>query len=619
MIGRLFATIAVLLSSIAGGVGLTPASASTCTLTVGAVVQLSGTPHLFIVDERRILHWGGDTRALSGRSIDWNNRCSVALDALRQMQRGDPWLSSGLPKIGDPIYLSKWEDSEQAPTLLHIQSIADVELFGINERNYGNFVLDRPMWESRYGFTVSSLQLGPLASAHSFAWSSTDQSSYLQLLTNMRSVLSTALYRASQAGTDGVLLIPAIADCERAGLNEFDRNRNASNALNTTQECLSRLSLGGGPGPVPGGPVPGQGIPFPPANVRVLALSPTVIRVMWSDGPNDFGYRIYGGDQTVPSTLFVTGTPANATNQDLPGRSPNTTYCYAVSAFNPAGESPLSGPICATTPASGNGGLNAPTNLAISQIMVGSSVGGLRLDWTDASSVESAFQIVRGDQQLATVGANTTSYTDLGWTPTLPNCYRVVAIKDQDQASSELACLGGGTGANPPAAPTGFHLSVTPGVTGVQLSWTDASSSEMGFQVLRNDQVLATLGVNVQSYTDPSWNAANPPCYKVVAFNNYGQGVSERVCSTMGNSQPAAPADLLVSPAFGRTLRLDWGDTSTNEDGFQILRNNLLISTVDANVLSFTDPNPESGQNCYRVAAYNTTGAAYSDQVCRTR
>ena len=51
------------------------------------------------------------------------------------------------------------------PQLLHIQSIGDVELFGINGSNYGNFVIDRPAWEARYGISAAGLQRGVLASA----------------------------------------------------------------------------------------------------------------------------------------------------------------------------------------------------------------------------------------------------------------------------------------------------------------------------------------------------------------------------------------------------------------------------------------------------------------------
>ena len=134
-------------------------------LTTGAVVALRGTPHLFVVDSNGAVHWSGDTRALQDRYVDWSTRNEVSQDELKSLLRADPWLSAGLLKNGDPIYLVKWETSANAPTLLHIQSIADVEIFGINGANYGSFVIDRPAWEQRFGFTFDSLQKGELAAA----------------------------------------------------------------------------------------------------------------------------------------------------------------------------------------------------------------------------------------------------------------------------------------------------------------------------------------------------------------------------------------------------------------------------------------------------------------------
>jgi hypothetical protein len=131
----------------------------------GTVVALSGTPHLWFADEAGVLHWGGDTRGLAGREIDWNNRREATLDQIRGYQRGDPWLSAGLLKLGDPIYLVKWETGEARPRLLHILSIRDVELFGINGENYGSFVLERGLWEQRYGIDVDTLQRSQLTPA----------------------------------------------------------------------------------------------------------------------------------------------------------------------------------------------------------------------------------------------------------------------------------------------------------------------------------------------------------------------------------------------------------------------------------------------------------------------
>ncbi len=129
----------------------------------GTVVALQGTPHLWFADAQGILHWGGDTRALAGRPINWNNRVEVSSEQLRTLSRGAPWLSAGLLKDGDPIYLAKWETDWPEPRLFHIQSIGDVELFGINSTNYGAFVMGKPAWESHFGFSVADLQLSTLA------------------------------------------------------------------------------------------------------------------------------------------------------------------------------------------------------------------------------------------------------------------------------------------------------------------------------------------------------------------------------------------------------------------------------------------------------------------------
>ena len=129
----------------------------------GTVVALQGTPHLWFADEQGLLHWGGDTRALAGRHITWNNRVDVSLDRLRTLPRGDPWLSAGLLKDGDPIYLVKWETDWEQPQLFHIRSIGDVELFGINGSNYGSFVIERGAWEQRFGISAAGLQRHILA------------------------------------------------------------------------------------------------------------------------------------------------------------------------------------------------------------------------------------------------------------------------------------------------------------------------------------------------------------------------------------------------------------------------------------------------------------------------
>ena len=140
--------LACALAMLVAPVGVFARPSHAPVLSTGAVITLHDTPHIFIVDENAVLHWAGDTRALQNRPVDWNTRSDVSLDELKALPRGNPYLSAGLLKAGEPIYLVKWETTDTQPTLLHIQSIADVELFGINASNYGTFVLDQAAWET---------------------------------------------------------------------------------------------------------------------------------------------------------------------------------------------------------------------------------------------------------------------------------------------------------------------------------------------------------------------------------------------------------------------------------------------------------------------------------------
>ena len=141
-------------------------------LTAGAVVSLQGTPHLWIADDEETLHWVGDTRALAERQVNWEHRTEVTLSELQDLRRGDPWLSAGLLKDGALLYLVHWPSDDAVPRLLHIQSVADLELFGVSWRNYGALVYEPAAWEREFGLAVASLHRAalPLVTGPTLAW-----------------------------------------------------------------------------------------------------------------------------------------------------------------------------------------------------------------------------------------------------------------------------------------------------------------------------------------------------------------------------------------------------------------------------------------------------------------
>ncbi len=168
-------------AALAAGAALPPAAIasrvsaiSSVEEPVGTPIRLEGTPHLFLVSaDYPQLHWVGDTRALSKHPVFWDQQKTWPYWVFRRWGSvwvGDPYLTAGLLKDGDPIYLVKWEQNWTEPRLYHIQSIEDVELFGINARNYGNFILEKAAWEAKYGFDADTLQRSPLWAATWGRW-----------------------------------------------------------------------------------------------------------------------------------------------------------------------------------------------------------------------------------------------------------------------------------------------------------------------------------------------------------------------------------------------------------------------------------------------------------------
>ena len=73
-------------------------------------------------------------------------------------------LGASFVKIGERVYLAHWPNNRDVPTLLHVKSPEDLQVFGITDTNYGEFVLDQAAWESRYGLKTDALARGDLPS-----------------------------------------------------------------------------------------------------------------------------------------------------------------------------------------------------------------------------------------------------------------------------------------------------------------------------------------------------------------------------------------------------------------------------------------------------------------------
>jgi hypothetical protein len=169
----------------------------------------------------------------------------------------------------------------------------------------------------------------------------------------------------------------------------------------------------------------------------------------------------------------------------------------------------------------------APSNLSATAI----SQAQINLSWTDNSSNESGFKIERWDgskwQQIGTVGANVTIYSDTGLTCNTTYYYQVRAYNASgDSANSNTASATTFACTAAPAAPSALTAAAA-SQTQINLSWTDNSNNESGFKIERWDDMndwteIDTVGSNITTYANTGLHCGMTYYYRVYAYNASG-------------------------------------------------------------------------------------------------
>ena len=171
--------------------------------------------------------------------------------------------------------------------------------------------------------------------------------------------------------------------------------------------------------------------PAAPTNLAASPVSSTHISLTWADNDaTEQGFKIErctGAGCTDFAQIATVG--ANVTNYSNTGLTAFTSYSYRVRAYNAAGDSGYSNTASAVTQAA-PALPAAPTSLVATAV----SRSQINLTWTDNATNEDGFKIERckgstctNFAQIATVGANVTSYSNTGLSSNTSYRYRVRA------------------------------------------------------------------------------------------------------------------------------------------------------------------------------------------------
>jgi hypothetical protein len=371
----------------------------------------------------------------------------------------------------------------------------------------------------------------------------------------------------------------------------------------------------------PGPLAPSFMLVSPPASLAATAIAFNQIDLNWQDNSlNESGFEVQRSTTGSSGVFTVVGTTGpGATSYSDFGLAGSTQYCYRVRTFRTTGHkntySDFSSVACATTPF-------APVPAAPSTVAAIAQYGyAINVTWLDNSSDETGFRVERAASSagpwaiVGNLSANTTALFDNQVPIEQQVCYRVFAVNSYgDSKPSNIDCTA------IPATPTNLAANVANGA--VDLTWTDHSSVEDGFEVQRAADgapwtVIANLPANTTTYHDATLSPDVSYSYFVRATRHGGtSGGSNVVQALIVTAPPAAPVSVDAVPNGSNAAVVYWQASSSNESGYRIERSTdagaswVLAWTASRGDLSFADFAYLASEQpvCYRVIAFNDVG-----------
>lgn len=369
--------------------------------------------------------------------------------------------------------------------------------------------------------------------------------------------------------------------------------------------------------------------PAAPVLLPLTVLSSTSIKVDWTfsgSGQTQFKVERSGQSGGAFATVATVG-PTIRSFTDT-GLNAKRTYFYRIIAANTTDESVPSNEGLIET---ADGPPATPSALAATVNTTTSVV----LAWTNNATNAANFEIERREgtgafSLLTIVPATSTTHTDNGLTPGTSYTYRVratnsfglPAVTGTSDWSNEATVT---PPAAAPNAPTSL-LAQAITSTSIQLTWTDNSTNETGFQIERKvgtgpfeaPILLPANATGSVNFVDSGLTSGTNYTYRVRAINQAGNSAWSGESSAIPPANvPAGPTSLTASTA-GRSITLSWVDNATDETGYRIERSTtgaagpfVEIASLGQNTATYLDTNlTELTTYHYQVVAVNLVGSS---------
>ena len=259
-----------------------------------------------------------------------------------------------------------------------------------------------------------------------------------------------------------------------------------------------------------------------------------------------------------------------------------------------------------------------------------SSNFAITLSWNGVIDAEGYILYKKNNSDIWQVITNTTltSFNDTNLDNNVEYCYKIEAfnkcgISDPTEICCTTVCL-------PPANSPFNVVGTSIGDNTIKVSWSDYYLKEE-YTIQRTDDingVWTTIGTSSDSsyeYLDSGLNTEDCWYYRIISthcsVNSDPSDPSELIC--VNCVLCSAPDNFISNPLSANSMRLQWQEPENNGSApitnYKILRDDVLIDTVEENIFSYTDNGlSRNTQYCYKIYAITSCGDGEQSSFCST-